>query len=226
MLINNKNKTISTITPDGDTNFWPGFIDVFVSVLMIFFLISFLRLVINTEAFEILKVKSYQEQFAQEFASEFEDEIKQGKIKIITRGNLQQITFSSEVLFNSGEAQLLRRGKRLLGRLAFILGDVEQRAKFKQIQIEGHTDNVPIKGNLKKRFHSNWELSAQRAINVVIYFHGFIDDDIIGLKRKLFSGTGYADLRPVAPNTTKEGKALNRRIEIRMVYFGDFKDDQ
>jgi flagellar motor protein MotB len=226
MLINNKNKAISTITPDGDANFWPGFIDVFVSILMIFFLIAFLRMVINTEAFEMLKIKSCQEQFEHEFATEFEDEIKQGRIKIITRGNFQQITFSSEVLFKSGEAQLLKRGKRLLGRLAFILGDVEKRAKFKQIQIEGHTDNVRIKGNLKKKFATNWELSAQRAINVVKYFHEFIDDGTIGLKRKFFSGTGYADLKPVATNTTTEGKALNRRIEIRMVYFGDFKEDQ
>ena len=227
-----KNKRTNTVFPDDDANLWPGFIDVFVSVLMIFFLIAFLRLILNIEAFEILEIKSYQEQFVKKFTSEFKAEIKEGKIRIITHGNFQQVTFSSEILFNSGEATLLERGKRLLGRLIFILMDSQQKARFKQIQVEGHTDNVIIKGNLKKKFLSNWELSAQRAIDVVKYFYGFIDEDdreagsIIKLKRDLFSATGYADQKPVASNDTEEGRALNRRIEIRVVYFNDSREDK
>jgi chemotaxis protein MotB len=217
---------------NSNVNFWPGFIDVFVSVLMIFFLIAFLRLVLNTEAFEMLLIRSSQERFVKEFSKEFEKEMENGTIKIESHGNLQQITFSSEVLFNSGEAILLERGEKLLARLIIILDRAEKRARFKQIQVEGHTDNVQIKGELQKKFATNWELSAQRAINVVKYFYRFVKSKpgmgrgLLELKRDIFSGTGYADLRPVSSNDTPEGRALNRRIEIRVVYFNDLEKNK
>ncbi len=219
-----KDKT-NTSSPDRGVNFWPGFIDVFVSILMIFFLIAFLRLILNTEAFEMLRVRSCQEEFVEELTRAFAAEIKEGTIKIVTHGNLQQITFSSEILFKSGDAKLLKRGKHLLASLILIFDWAEEKAKFKQIQVEGHTDNVQISGRLREEFASNWELSAQRAINVVKFFHWFIEEEFVHLESSLFSANGYADQKPVASNDTTEGRALNRRIEIRVVYFSDLEKE-
>jgi chemotaxis protein MotB len=208
---------------DTEINFWPGFIDVFVSILMIFILIAFIRLILNSETLEMLEIKASQEQFQHIFNQEFESEIKEGKIKIISRGNFQQITFSSEILFDSGSAVLSYHGKVLLRRLLFIFETARQKSRFKQIQVEGHTDNVPISDRLKEIYASNWELSSQRAINVVQYFTSFIDAGTAKLLApSLFSGTGYAYHKPVATNNTTAGKALNRRIEIRLVYFSEF----
>ena len=72
----------------------------------------------------------------------------------------------------------------------------------------GHTDNQPIKS---KRFRSNWELSTQRAVEVV----NFMIDS--GMEPKRVSAAGYSDQSPVAPNDTPENKAKNRRIEITLV---------
>ena len=73
------------------------------------------------------------------------------------------------------------------------------------ITIEGHTDNTPIKS---KRFPSNWELSAARATAVLRLFIQ------CGYDPKKLSAAGCGPYRPIAPNTTAEGRAKNRRIEI------------
>jgi chemotaxis protein MotB len=79
----------------------------------------------------------------------------------------------------------------------------------RRIQVEGHTDNVPILSDLKNRYPTNWELSTARATEVVRYLqeHG-------GLDARLLSATGYGQFQPVASNDTDEGKHKNRRIEI------------
>ena len=73
------------------------------------------------------------------------------------------------------------------------------------ITIEGHTDNSPIKS---KRFPSNWELSAARATSILRLFIQ------CGYDPKKLSAAGCGSYRPIAPNTTPEGKAKNRRVEI------------
>ena len=85
-----------------------------------------------------------------------------------------------------------------------ILAGIEGR-KF---QVTGHTDNIPIKS---ARFKSNWELSAQRAVEVTKLM---ISD---GMDAKRLSAAGYADELPVAGNDTDEGRKKNRRIEIVVV---------
>jgi chemotaxis protein MotB len=73
------------------------------------------------------------------------------------------------------------------------------------IDVEGHTDNIPIKNEL---FPSNWELSASRAASVVHLFTRY------GVNPKRLSSIGYAEFRPVASNATSEGRLRNRRVKI------------
>jgi len=74
------------------------------------------------------------------------------------------------------------------------------------ILVEGHTDSVPVTIG---SFSSNWDLSAQRAVNVVRFL---IDE--CGINPEKLSAAGYADSRPVASNDTLEGRALNRRVNL------------
>jgi len=83
--------------------------------------------------------------------------------------------------------------------------------KDKSIRIEGHTDDVQIAGLLAKRYPTNWELSAARAINVARH----LQDQ--GIDPGQLSAVAYGEWKPVATNDTAEGKAKNRRIEIILV---------
>jgi len=85
------------------------------------------------------------------------------------------------------------------------------------IRIEGHTDNTPIK---TARFPSNWELSAARAITVVRYLADKHEIDPTKL-----SALGYGEFRPIANNSTPEGRALNRRVDIVVLSQSEIKKE-
>ncbi len=74
------------------------------------------------------------------------------------------------------------------------------------IRVEGHTDSIPVSNG---PFPSNWELSTQRAVNVV----KFLANEC-GIDPRNLSAAGYADSRPVASNDSPEGRALNRRVNL------------
>jgi flagellar motor protein MotB len=79
------------------------------------------------------------------------------------------------------------------------------------IIIEGHTDNIPIKSSAGRRYRDNMDLSFLRAkaIANILTFHGISPDRI--------SVIGYGDTRPVDTNDTAEGRAKNRRVEVKLV---------
>ncbi|MCG8538987.1 MAG: OmpA family protein [Clostridia bacterium] len=114
------------------------------------------------------------------------------------------IRFKDTVLFDIGSAEITENGYVILGKI----GD-----KLKLIDnnfiVEGFTDNLPIN---TERFPSNWELSSARAISVVKFF---INKKSIDENRISFSGWG--ERKPIASNSTEEGRAKNRRIEIRII---------
>jgi chemotaxis protein MotB len=97
-----------------------------------------------------------------------------------------------------------QEGLDVLQRVVEILKNV----KDKSIRVEGHTDNVKIKGRLAKQYPTNWELSAARALNVTKYLQQQ------GLDPVLLSATAFGEYQPVAGNDTPEGRAKNRRIAI------------
>ena len=104
--------------------------------------------------------------------------------------------------FESGKAELTPRLIEILGQLSPKLKDLA--AKKHEVLVEGHTDNVPIKGG---SFPTNWELSTARATVVV----RFLIDNTHFPSEEL-GAVGYGEQRPEAPNDTEENRRKNRRV--------------
>jgi chemotaxis protein MotB len=120
-------------------------------------------------------------------------------LKVERRGLVVTIA-SDQVLFDPGQATLRPAGRSIIQQLAGPLA-----ALSNPLQIEGHTDDVPIDGT----FASNWELSTARATTVL---RELAASHAVAPSR--LSATGFADQRPVASNGTSVGRAKNRRVEI------------
>ncbi|NLB88745.1 MAG: OmpA family protein [Syntrophomonadaceae bacterium] len=118
------------------------------------------------------------------------------------------VTIQDVALFDSGKANVRPEADELLRYLGLILAEVDN-----HVQIRGHTDNLPIN---TREFPSNWELSVQRALNVMKKF-----TEIPNLDESRFSIVGYGEHRPIATNDTPEGRAQNRRVELLVERFFD-----
>ena len=114
------------------------------------------------------------------------------------------ISLSGGVLFDSGSDTIRSGAKPILSRVSYILKEYKNR----QIKIEGHTDNVPIK---TAQFPSNFWLSSARANRVLDYF--VLEK---GMSRKNLEASGRGEEDPVADNKTAEGRSKNRRVEIKI----------
>lgn len=142
-----------------------------------------------------------------ELEERLEQELNEGRFEITQLKNrMMVIKLTSEVLFNSGSAQIKPAGQKVLTLIAESLNAYPDRA----ISIEGHTDNNPIGGN--SRYASNWELSTARALAAVNYFQ---ENNQVNPNRLKIVGHGEYD--PVSSNETVEGRKRNRRIEIRVL---------
>jgi chemotaxis protein MotB len=131
-----------------------------------------------------------------------EKEIKDKQVRLSMEEKGLVITFVSEVLFDSGKANLKPESFEALDKVANIL---VQNVPENNIGIEGYTDNQPIKHS---KWKSNWELSAHRALSVLEYLEGK------GVSPERLSASGFGEYKPVASNDTVEGRQLNRRVEI------------
>lgn len=110
-----------------------------------------------------------------------------------------------QLVFESGKIAIRPEGRKTLDRISKVLKEVTD----KRIQIQGHTDNVPIGPSLLNTYPSNWELSQARAREVVRYL---VEE--AGVNVEKFSVVGYGDTQPVASNASEEGRVKNRRVEI------------
>ena len=138
--------------------------------------------------------------------SDLQSEVASGRVAIEQLRDGLNVKLTQAVLFPSGSAQVEAEGAELLGKVAHRLLELPHR-----IQVQGHTDDVPISGRLAERYPSSWELAGARAASVV----RILTDR--GVPPQRLSAVSLADTQPVAPNDTPEGKAANRRIEIRLV---------
>ena len=123
-------------------------------------------------------------------------------IEAIERGMI--VTLREKVTFRPGDARLLRESEAILDSVADIL---KHHASY-MIEINGHTDNVPIN---TPGYPSNWELSVARAASVLKYFI-----NRHGIDPARFSIKGDGEQRPVVANDSPDHRAQNRRVEIKL----------
>lgn len=116
----------------------------------------------------------------------------------------------TETLFASGSAELTTEGERVVARIGERLRDAPY-----DVQVQGHTDDVPIRGALAARFPTNWELAAARAARVVRAL------EAAGVPPGRLAAVSFGEHRPLVPGTTPEARAENRRIEIRLLPLPD-----
>ena len=116
-----------------------------------------------------------------------------------------KISLSGAILFESGQAEFIQAAKPVLSKV----GEILKLYDDSLIKIEGHTDNVPISSG--GRYKDNMALSTARAISVWSYF---VENK--GLNPKTLEASGRSQYDPVASNKTADGRAKNRRVEIKI----------
>jgi len=129
--------------------------------------------------------------------------IEQGQVHVMQTARGITVEINASVLFAQGEARLSDEASNTLAAVARVMKN-----QLFPMQIEGHTDNVPISNPY---FPSNWELSAVRASSVVRLF---IEN---GIAEKRLTAIGYGDTRPVSSNDTAEGRLRNRRVQVMIL---------
>jgi chemotaxis protein MotB len=121
--------------------------------------------------------------------------IEQGKITL---------TVPADVMFAPGMEAVLPEARPILRELR----ELFLKERQENINIKGYTDDSPLPAGA--RFHDNWELSALRAVNIL---REMLDG---GIEAVRLTATGLADMNPIAPNTSEENRALNRRVEFEL----------
>jgi chemotaxis protein MotB len=164
------------------------------------------------EAQERIKALEKEKEEVVQTRKTLEDEMRAAlESKDVTISKLQgklTVNILDHVMFDSGEADVKPEGEAVLTKVAAILA---QHPELK-IHVIGHTDNVPIRAGARARFPSNWELSTGRATAAVRFL-----TERAGVDPTRLGAVGYGEFRPVADNTTPEGRARNRRIAITIL---------
>ena len=127
------------------------------------------------------------------------------KNRVVARdeGGSLGIEFKDALLFDSGSALVRSEARPAIAEIARLLRELPARP----VTIEGHTDEVPIHTT---PFHSNWELSSQRAINVLAAL------EAAGVERARMSSRAFADTRPILSSEGEIQRTASRRVVIRV----------
>ncbi len=145
---------------------------------------------------------------SEEMASEIEEVMQEKnldkEIDIEFTAQYVQLTLNGALLFDSGSVEIKEEAMPLMNQLGIIL----QRFGTGVIEIEGHTDNVPMSGS---KYSNNDELSSGRALSVFYYLEQNTTLDVSQIKH-----SGRGEYVPIADNSTAEGRAKNRRVEIKI----------
>jgi chemotaxis protein MotB len=140
----------------------------------------------------------------QRLNKELAEEIQEGKLEVRLEPRGLVVSLRQSAFFPSGEDVLAPDSLPTMKKLATLIASLPN-----PIQLEGHTDSLPIHNG---RFKSNWELSCARAIAVLNTLC-----DTFQLNRDRFSVVGRADTMPIDTNDTPEGRARNRRVDVVIV---------
>jgi flagellar motor protein MotB len=118
-----------------------------------------------------------------------------------------EVTVAATILFPTGKSELSEKGKAILVK---VIEALKERGAV-NIVIEGHTDNVPIRGTLARKYPTNWELSGARAFTTLHYLAEQ------GIPESRLEARAFGEQRPVASNETAEGREKNRRMVLMIV---------
>jgi len=140
-----------------------------------------------------------------ELAVELETLIIAGTVSMELMKSGLNLTLDEEVLFSSGSASIKSSGVQAISGLVDELIDIPY-----QIVVVGNTDNVPVGPKLAETFPNNWALAAARASAVVTLMAAE------GIPSQQLVAVSLGDTQPIASNDTAEGRAENRRIEVRL----------
>ena len=158
------------------------------------------------EAVEMMEQAKLEE--SEELAENIEEALEEKKLEneidIEFTSQYVQLTLNGALLFDSGSTQLKEEALPVLNQVGIIL----QQYGTGTIEIEGHTDNVPMSGS---KYSNNDELSNGRALSVFYYL-----EENTTLNPANIKHSGMGEYVPVADNSTPEGRAQNRRVEIRI----------
>jgi chemotaxis protein MotB len=140
----------------------------------------------------------------QDLVARFATLIDAGTLRVQIVDGKMVVNIGTDILFPSGSAELSKEGQSALPQVGAVLAQLPENV----YQVEGHTDNVPIK---TAKYPSNWELASARATTVVKTLTA------AGIAPSNISAASFAEFKPAASNDTPEGKQQNRRIEIVVV---------
>jgi chemotaxis protein MotB len=153
---------------------------------------------------EYQKSAQLQREQSEKMKAAMQTEIDAKQVTIQELEGKLTVTMVETLLFESGKAVVKKDGVESLQRVAEVLKTTTDQ----NVIVAGYTDSKPIGDKLVGIYASNWELSAARAIAVVkILKEAGVDPAVLG-------AMGYGEFRPVADNSTPEGRAQNRRMEI------------
>lgn len=155
----------------------------------------------NTEA--LRKEREHMTGVARDILAVLEPLVREGKVRVTQTNRGVTIDINASVLFAPGEAKLNEDSNQALKAIASVLKNDNH-----AIEVEGHTDNVPIKNST---FPSNWELSAVRASTVVRLFSEN------GVDAGRLTAVGQGPKQPVGSNDTAEGRSRNRRVTVMIL---------
>lgn len=146
------------------------------------------------------------EELAEKISEALEENNLEEVVDVTFNSQYVQLTLKGALLFDSGSDELREESMPVVSKVAVIL----ERYAESTIEIEGHTDNVPIHN---ARFANNDELSSFRALAV---FHYLVENT--DLQPAMIKHSGRGEYVPVADNATPEGRAKNRRVEIKIYH--------
>jgi chemotaxis protein MotB len=155
---------------------------------------------------ELRRAQAAAEQRAalfRDLALRFKGMLDAGQLQIVARSGRMVLMLPTDILFDSGKTAISAQGKAALAEVGAVLASLPTR----RFQVAGHTDNQPIRHS---GFASNWELSAERAQQVL---RQLIQ---VGMAPETLSSAAYGEFDAVAANDTAENRARNRRIEITL----------
>jgi chemotaxis protein MotB len=159
---------------------------------------------LQSQVADLQKDKDTAAQMSKSLENEMRSDLESKDVTISKLQGKLTVNILDRVLFDSGEAILKPDGEAVLQKIAALLAA----HPTLKIHVIGHTDNVPI----RSRFASNWELSTARALAAVHFL-----TEKAGIDPRRVGAVGYGEYRPIADNSTPEGRAKNRRIAITIL---------